>query len=1221
MATFVVADNGPRATDYEKKTQRQHVYEISDTYIGADVKKSRESRVMYQDAEGNFRTQNCNISFPEGAERIFIEIISNASDNLDRSIRRGVDPGFVEVTMDKHWVTVKNGGLPIPVENHPTENMPVPQMIFGELLTSSNYSGDRTGCGRNGYGAKLTNIYSKKFIIQISDTIRGLQYTQIWTDNMMVCEPPVIVKLEPGVESSVQVSYMMDFHRFGYDPTVGYPDEAIMLFLRHAADISFSYHTPVIFNGSKIDIFDAKEYARLQFGDAADTAIVYQNFLDKELKGVPTVDLCILDTPAAGAHIGISNGMWNRDGGNHVDAALKVIAKHILPKINRKYQRKNKDGSVAKTPQLDIRSIQNHVSILLSVHVTNSKFDSQMKLRLTDPSVEDIIPLMKLSAKTFTPMKNWNLMDSLKIDMDRKYVNKAKKSDGVKKTYVQVPGSEDANDAGTKNSQECTLCIVEGKSALAYALTMISFMEQGRNTWGVMPIRGKLINTMNAHPDKVNDNREIQSLKKMLGLKEGVDYSIPANFSRLRYGKLLIMVDADVDGTHIACLVLLYFYRRFRELLQRGFVSLLRTPLLRVSIGKQEYTFISRAEYEVWLIEDPSRRKHKPRYFKGLGGSSDEQIHNDMSFMKQVIYLYDDSTPEFFRLAFDKELTDNRKEWLSKYQADLKAISVDYQPISKYIDEELIEFSMADTWRSIPGFDGLKSSQRKILWAGLKKWGAALYAGRKCKEFKVGRYANHAAEETDYSHAETAMSDTIVGMAWDFTGSNNLPYFKKAGQFGTRNYGGKDAANTRYTYTNLLPWVAKVFRKEDQGLLQIHKEEGAHNEPYFLLPIIPMILVNGAQGIGTGHSSFIPCHNPRDVIRWCYAWLTGDALPPVKPWYKDFTGDIEIVRRSKAKPKKIKTESNGIPSPTPLPELMPNGVSSVEPEPSGDEPSELEPSGDDPLGEDSVDEVTGKLSMRTVGRFEEDSKREDVIWVTELPIGRWTHAYYEFLAREMELKPKPKTDAAKTKVKLERQKMKTKGIKPPRYPIITGFKNHSKKDGVCFELLGVKNPTLQKLRLVKSYGISNMTILDRQRKPIIFQNSYELLQWWCNERYAYYELRKQKMIADLQADLHLTNEKARFIHCVAVTREIEVRNVSKAVLFTAMEARDFDTDLINKVNLANCTEDEIRKLLEKAEVMKSKIAEIEKTSAKDLWLKDLVELDQFLTKRYPEFYK
>lgn len=1213
MTTFVVSGtDGPQATDYEKKTQREHIYEISDTYIGADVQKPRESRVMYQDTEGNFKTKGGTISFPEGAERIFIEIISNASDNLDRSIRKGVDPGTIEVTMGKHWVVIKNGGLPIPVEMHPTEKIYVPQMIFGELLTSSNYSGDRTGCGRNGYGAKLTNIYSKKFIVEVLDAARSLHYSQTWTDNMLVCESPVINKVtDPDAKSYVQVSYLMDFQRFGYDPEVGYPDEAIMLFLRHAADISFAYQTPVVFNGSKIDIFDIKEYARLQFGDAADTAVVYQNFSDKQLKGVPTVDLCILDTPASGEHVGISNGMWNRDGGNHIDAALKVIAEHILPKINRKFQRKNKDGTKAKTPQLDIRSIQNHVSILLSVHVTNSKFDSQMKLRLTSPSMEEIKPLMKLTASRLKPVNDWNLMESLKIDMDRKYLNKAKKSDGVKKAYVRVSGSEDANDAGTGKSQDCTLCIVEGKSALSYVTTMISFIERGRNTWGVMPVRGKLINTMNAHPDKINDNKEIQSLKKMLGLKEGVDYSVPANRKRLRYGHLLIMVDADVDGTHIATLILLYFYWRHRALLRCNFIKLMRTPLLRVTIGKTEHKFISRAEYESWLEEDSSRRKYKPRYFKGLGGTSDDQIKNDMNFMKQVVFLYDDQTPEFFKLAFDKELTDRRKEWLGKYQPILRAVSVDYQPISKYIDHELIEFSMADVHRSIPGFDGLKTSQRKILWAGVKKWGSSLYAGRKCKEFKVGRYANHAAEETDYSHAETAMSDTIVGMAWDFTGSNNLPYFKKAGQFGTRNYGGKDAANTRYTYTSLLPWTAKVFRKEDQALLEIHKEEGEHNEPYFFLPVIPMILVNGAQGIGTGWSSNIPCHNPADIIRWCQAWLSGTSFPPIKPWYKGFTGEIEIIRSTV---KKAAAKTNGVIGTTPLPELMPEGVPSV----ANDEPESGDES--DPLEADVQDEVEGKLTMRTVGKFHEDPEREDVVWVTDLPIGRWTHDYYEFLAKEMELKPKPKTEAAKEKVKLERQKLKAAGKPVPRYPIITGFKNHSKKDGVCFEIIGIKNPTLQKLRLVKSRGISNMTILDRNRKPIIFSNTYELMLWWCQQRYAYYDLRKQKMIAALNMELHLTSEKARFIHCVAVTQEIEIRNVSKAKLFREMEARSFDTELINKVNLANCTEDEIKKLLEKAEVIRGKIAAIEATEPKDLWLSDLQELQEFLIKKYPEFY-
>ena len=226
------------ASNYSRyKDPRDHIYNICDSYVGSDAKMERHERVLNLET-GLFEEKE--ISLTQAVERIFVEISSNAGDNVARSLRQGIDPGEVTITMDRHTIKVRNGGIPIPIEMHPDEeNMYAPELIFGNLFSSSNYdkTKTRTECGRNGFGAKLTNIFSKDFHVTIADHHNGLLYKQHWSDNMKTRRDPVITKLKEGVKPFVEIVYTMDFERFGY---AEYPDEAFELFARHCADMAFA---------------------------------------------------------------------------------------------------------------------------------------------------------------------------------------------------------------------------------------------------------------------------------------------------------------------------------------------------------------------------------------------------------------------------------------------------------------------------------------------------------------------------------------------------------------------------------------------------------------------------------------------------------------------------------------------------------------------------------------------------------------------------------------------------------------------------------------------------------------------------------------------------------------------------------------------------------------------------------------------------------------------
>lgn len=185
-----------------------------------------------------------------------------------------------------------------------------------------------------------------------------------------------------------------------------------------------------------------------------------------------------------------------------------------------------------------------------------------------------------------------------------------------------------------------------------------------------------------------------------------------------------------------------------------------------------------------------------------------------------------------------------------------------------FLDKELILFSRYDNTRSIPCvIDGFKPSQRKVLFGAFKR--------KLTSEIKVIQFSGYVSEHSAYHHGEQSLNGTIISMAQDFVGSNNVNLLVPSGQFGSRLLGGKDAASPRYIYTYLSPVTRKIFKEEDDALCHYLVDEGQSIEPDFYLPILPMVLVNGSEGIGTGYSTSIPNYNPVDIVNYLKAKLNG----------------------------------------------------------------------------------------------------------------------------------------------------------------------------------------------------------------------------------------------------------------------------------------------------------------------------------------------------------
>ncbi|KAL0491597.1 Top2mt [Acrasis kona] len=439
---------------------------------------------------------------------------------------------------------------------------------------------------------------------------------------------------------------------------------------------------------------------------------------------------------------------------------------------------------------------------------------------------------------------------------------------------LNIPKLSDANLAGTNKSDECTLILTEGDSAKALAVSGLSIL--GRERYGVYPLRGKMLNVRDANIDQIEKNAEVSNLRKIIG-----------NGEQLRYGKVMIMCDQDYDGSHIKGLVLNMMHVYYPQLLSNNKIQIFITPIIKATRSNQTHHFYTIPQFQDWSHHNETKN-YKIKYYKGLGTSTSQEAKEYFSKLNNHCIQVDVRSGDLDQLnmVFNKKHASLRKQWLSHLK---QGTFLDYShqviTLGDFINKELILFSHHDNVRSIPHLmDGLKPSQRKVLYTCFKK--------NKNEEIKVAQLSGSVSELTSYHHGEVSLQSTIVNMAQDYIGSNNLPLLVASGQFGTRLQGGKDAASARYIFTKLQPITRFIFHPSDDIILDYQTEENQSIEPIHYVPIIPMILVNGAEGMGTGWSTFIPTFNPLDIIDNILLKMQNKSMKFMNMYVRGFTGEI-----------------------------------------------------------------------------------------------------------------------------------------------------------------------------------------------------------------------------------------------------------------------------------------------------------------------------------------
>jgi len=843
----------------QKISHLEHILKRPDSYVGP-VSRTSES---YWVLDGAKFVQK-QVMFSPALLKIFDEILVNAID------RNSTFPKLVKniaVTVDKTSgsISVENDGPlgGISVLKHDTENLWNPELTFGHLLTSTNYDDtkDRVVGGRNGYGAKLANIYSKLFSVTIHDSENHLYYHQTWTDNMSKTSEPKMRK-DACKKSSVKITFVPDWKRFGMS---GLDEDLFKIIEKrvHDAVVCTSPNCKVSFQDVQLEQKSTEDYAKMYLADGAEVA------------SLNTERWSVTISPSDGfQQVSFVNGICTTKGGSHVDHVVSSVAASVI------------DELASKKLQLKPQTIKNTMFVMVRSTLVNPTFGSQVKSECT-LKPQEFGSKFESTPKFIKQVLKTGIQDEVLAVAKFKELKELKKTDGSRKSRITgIPKLDDANFAGTAKSEKCTLIITEGDSAKTLAVAGLSVV--GRDLFGVFPLRGKCKNVRDASVKQLMANQEFNDLKKILGLQQDREYK---SLCELRYGKLMIMTDADNDGSHIKGLILNMIHYFWPSLLKLNFVVSMVTPIIKATKGTVTESFYTDTAFRVWYATP--RPGWKIKYYKGLGTSTSAEAREYFKNIKNLTVAFDvdELTKNSIVLAFDKTKADDRKQWLlegsEKKASDLEVRygEITKLPISEFIHKDLINFSMADLRRSVAHMcDGLKPSQRKVLYACFEK-------GLK-EEMKVAQLASFVSEKTSYHHGEVSLAETIVKLAHDFTGSNNVNLLEPCGQFGTRLMGGKDASQTRYIFTKLRPEARELFDPRDDAVLTHLSDDGKQIEPEFFVPVLPTVLINGTEGIGTGFSSYVPPYNPRDIARNIQNCLSGKPVEKMTPWFRGFKGKI-----------------------------------------------------------------------------------------------------------------------------------------------------------------------------------------------------------------------------------------------------------------------------------------------------------------------------------------
>lgn len=619
---------------YQKLDEISHVLLRPGRYVGSISPHTANTYIV---ADDNHHMQSSNITWCPALLKIFDEVISNSVDFS--KTESGLHLDTIKVTIDQDTGTISvydNGG--IVVVKHKEHDQYIPEMIF-ELRAGSNFNDDEdtTLTGQNGEGAALTSIFSTEFIVDTADGKN--KFLQTHTNNSRTKTEPIIKKSK---EHYTKITFTPDFPKLNLEAIT---DGEFAKLKKRVYDIAgCNPQLKVYFNNHRIEIKNFEDYIKMY----TDEYLYDSN--DNWKIGVSKSD-------GGFSHVSFVNSTETIIGGMHIS----YIADQITNKLREYILKKHK-------VQLKPSEIKNHLNLFINCNIIRPRYSSQTKEDLiteiknfgTSFEVSDKFAQRIIKSEIVESILDWvKAKENANLQADLRKLNKTSDKLDPSRIIKLIDAVE------KKDRSKCILFLTEGDSA-----NKAISSARDPQIHGAFPLKGKPLNVVNTTAKKLMENEEFKNILTITGLKLGEKVT---DIKQLRFGKICFLTDQDLDGTHISGLLINMLFTFWPELFKLGVIHKFRTPLIKVTCGKDIIEFYDEQDFHKW--KDKNNKKFTSKYYKGLGTSTAADFKGylanfDKNLIKYEIEDHDDE--DAIKLAFSKDTgkTGERKNWLNILSGD-----------------------------------------------------------------------------------------------------------------------------------------------------------------------------------------------------------------------------------------------------------------------------------------------------------------------------------------------------------------------------------------------------------------------------------------------------------------------------------------------------------------------------------------------------------------------
>lgn len=615
---------------FKKLSEIDHVLLRPGRYIGSI---SQHTSIENVPTDGKMVQKE--LVYNPGFLKLFDEIISNSVDHSKRPEGKNLTTIKVDINKDTGWISVfDNGG--IPVIKHSEYDQWIPDMIF-DLRAGSNFddSDESMLTGQNGEGAALTKIFSTEFIVETCDGKNFFSHTHK-NNGKGKLEP----KIKPSTNNHTKISYLPDFDRFS--GMMGLDNDNYQYLVNRVHEVAATNpHLKVYLNGSRININSFKDYISMFVDD-----FVYDENEFWKIGVATAVD--------GFAHVSFVNGTRTKVGGSHIEFVRMQIANELREFIKKKHKIDLKPNELSQ-----------HFQLFIDAQIVNPRYSSQTKEDLitevkdfkTSWSATDKFIKKIIQSSVVQSVLDWAAAKAHQEELKelRRLNKETEKADPRR-----VEKFSDAIEK--KERHKCILALTEGDSAGKSILA-----GRGKNPYiASFPLKGKVLNVRDRDTKKILENAEIKKIMTITGLKIGERVN---SIHDIRFGKIALTADSDLDGQHIRGLLINFFHYFWPELFDLGVITIFKTPLIKVFRGKETIEFLSEKEFKEWEASQEGKPKNwKMKYYKGLGTSTSKEFGEYLSSLDKYLYnvtIKDINDIKALELAFSGDKADERKDWLT----------------------------------------------------------------------------------------------------------------------------------------------------------------------------------------------------------------------------------------------------------------------------------------------------------------------------------------------------------------------------------------------------------------------------------------------------------------------------------------------------------------------------------------------------------------------------